>query len=292
MSLRWIKSQELYNALNQLQSGGFSQLSDPNYLLLIDARSMEDYLHYHIPTAIRPRGRVVKNEETGETTTTMVLPYEPAIEAKQRIVVYDGDSKELSIDVSRPAVRVATALSRAGAQVQVEVLYGGFEEFSACYPFMRTTKTVYTQRELDDFETYPVDVIVGCMYLGMVDQACDYEVRKNLKLSALVLFHDTESKKEEAKSKLPVDVAAVHNVGKVTMEKLKDICQFIDKHRLQGERVLLACKAGRAHCVSSAVAYLMHERAGKMSKIEALKVVQKCRNDVIMNGEWLRVINK
>ena len=49
---------------------------------------MEDYLHYHIPTAIRPRGRAVKNEETGETITTMVLPYEPAIEAKQRIVVY------------------------------------------------------------------------------------------------------------------------------------------------------------------------------------------------------------
>ena len=81
-------------------------------------------------------------------------------------------------------------------------------------------------------------------------------------------------------------------MGTVTMEKLKDICQFIDKHRLQGERVLLACKAGRAHCVASAVAYLMHERSGKMSKLEALKVVQKCRNDVIMNGEWLRVINK
>lgn len=103
------------------------------------------------------------------------------MEFLQNHAVHDGDSKELSIDTSRPAVRVATALSRAGAQVQVEVLYGGFEEFSACYPFMRTTKTVYTQRELDDFETYPVDIIGGCMYLGMVDQACDYEVRKNLK---------------------------------------------------------------------------------------------------------------
>ena len=181
MSLRWIKAQELYNTLNQLQSGGFSQLSDPNYLLLIDARSMEDYEHYHIPTAIRPRGRVVTNEATNETITTMVLPYEPAIEAKQRIVVYDGDSKELSIDISRPAVRVATALSRAGAQVQVEVLYGGFEEFSACYPFMRTTKTVFTQRELDDFEAYPVDIIGGCLYLGNIEQAMKTEVRKNLK---------------------------------------------------------------------------------------------------------------
>ena len=83
----------------------------------------------------------------------------------------------------------------------------------------------------------------------------------------------------------------IHNVGIVAMENLKDICQFIDKHRLQGERVLLACKGGRAHCVASAVAYLMHENGGKISKSEALKMVQKCRNDVIMNGEWLRVIN-
>ena len=178
MSLRWIKPQELYNVLNQQQSGGFSQLSDPNYLLLIDARSMEDYEHYHIPTAIRPRGRVVKTEN--ETITTMVLPYEPAIEAKQRIVVYDGSSKELTIDETRPAVRVATALSRAGAQVQVEVLYGGFEEFSACYPFMRTTKTVFTQRELDNYETYPVNIIGG-LYLGTIEQAMKHEVRKNLR---------------------------------------------------------------------------------------------------------------
>ena len=75
MSLKWIKAQELYNALNQQQSGGFSQLSDPNYLLLIDARSVADYEHYHIPTAIRPRGRQVKNEENGETIVQMVLQF-------------------------------------------------------------------------------------------------------------------------------------------------------------------------------------------------------------------------
>lgn len=299
MSLKWIKAQELYNALNQQQSGGFSQLSDPNYLLLIDARSIDDFEHYHIPTAIRPRGRQVKNEETGEIAMQMVLPYEPAIEAKQRIVVYDGDSQLLTIDESRPAVRVATAISRAGAQVDVEVLYGGFEEFSACYPFMRTTKTVFTQRELDDFQAYPVDIIKGCLYLGNIDQATNAAVRKNLKLSAFVLFHDNTASQTAADSKLPTEIQStgsgngstvLHNVGKVSEAKLKSICEFIDKHRIQGKRVLVACTRGRAYCVASAVSYLMHESNNKLTKTEALEIVKTCRTDIILNGDWLRTI--
>lgn len=300
MSLKWIKAQELYNALNQQQSGGFSQLSDPNYLLLIDARSVADYEHYHIPTAIRPRGRTVRCEETGESVVQMVLPYEPAIEAKQRIVVYDGDSTVLAIDETRPAVRVATAISRAGAQVEVEVLFGGFEEFSACYPFMRTTKTVFTQRELDDFQAYPVDVIGGCLYLGNIGQATNADVRKNLKLSALVLFHDDSAAQTAADAQLPAEFQStgagngstvVHNVGKVTEAKLKSICEFIDKHRIQGKRVLVACTRGRAYCVASAVYYLMHESNNKLSKTEALEIVKSCRSDIILNGDWLRIIN-
>ena len=73
---------------------------------------MEDYLHYHIPTAIRPRGRAVKNEETGETITTMVLPYEPAIEAKQRIVVYRMVFLKRGVLVENPQIRVKNSHSK------------------------------------------------------------------------------------------------------------------------------------------------------------------------------------
>merc|ERR1712164_40952 len=120
----------------------------------------------------------------------MILPFEPLIECKQNIVVYDSDSKDLSDAKDRPAIRVAKALSRAGSQVPVKILFGGFQEFSKNYPFMRSTKNTYTARELDNFETYPVEILQNSLYLGTSNQANKVNIRKNLKLDAFLNFSD------------------------------------------------------------------------------------------------------
>lgn len=288
MSIQFIQAQELYNVLNQLQSGEHSQLSDPNYLFLIDARAIADYQHFHIPTAIRPRARV----EGG--VVSMILPYEPQIECKQRIVVYDGNAKELTQDIQRPAVRVATALSRAGAQVPVEVLYGGFEEFSAQYPFMRTTKTMYTPRELDNFRAYPVEILSGVLYLGNNRQAADFEVRKNLKLAGFIMFHSGDDAKLKTMATLPEtmqhDSAHIKHVfsQNLGLDQIKDCARFVDKHQIENSRVLITCDSGRASSAAAAIYYMIHCSGAKIGKDDAIKKVQYCKGDIFTKGPVLR----
>jgi len=290
MSITFIQAQELYNVLNQLQSGKHSQLSDPNYLFLIDARAMADYHHFHIPTAIRPRAKA-----SSDGTTTMILPYEPMIECKQRIVVYDGNSKELTQDVQRPAVRVATALSRAGAQVPIEVLYGGFEQFSAQYPFMRTTKTMYTPRELDNFCAYPIEILSSVLYLGNNKQAADFDVRKNLKLTGFIMFHASEDAMKKNTVELPETlrqngdhIMHIIESSKIGADTMKSCAKFIDRHQISSDRVLVTCDSGRAISAAAAVHYLMHRSGSTVTKDQAISNVQCCKTDIFTKGPVLR----
>jgi len=275
--------------MNQVQTGdksgeGFAQLSDPNFLLLIDARTLKDYEHYHIPTAIRPK---VKRDEQYQTLS-MVLPFEPLIECKQNIVVYDGESTELTNHKDRPAVRVAKALSRAGAQVPVKVLHGGFQDFSANYPFMRSTKNCYTAREMDGFETYPIEILQGNLYLGTSNQADRMAIRKNLKLDAFVNFIEGA---EEKTKEISEDVFQANATG-LTLQDLKPIASFIDKHRLKGSRVLISCPSGRGMSAAMAMYYLVHSStpSNPISKRDAVNYVAMCKNDVLVKGPVLNAM--
>jgi len=293
MTIKFIKCQELYNLLNQVQSGGYSQLSDSKYLFLVDARAMDDYEQNHIPTAIRPKAR--KNEDTGEIE--LILPYDIQLESKSRIVVYDGNSRDLSNDPSRPAVRVAIAISRNGAQVPVEVLFGGFEEFSSYYPFLRTTKIGYTQRELDAFKTYPNELIRNEVYLGTHAQFLTKEVVKDLKLTAFVHFHENEDQKKSFLDKFNekqrefsklYDCEQLHITADVSLNDMKQASIFIDQHRLKGHRVLITCPTGRSNSATCAVYYTLHESDHSISKDKALRVVFDCKNDIKTKGTLLK----
>lgn len=287
MSIELIKSQELYNLMNQVQTGdsrgeGFAQLSDPNFLLLIDARTLKDFEHYHIPTAIRPK---VKRDEQFQTLS-MVLPFEPLVECKQNIVVYDGETTELTNHQNRPAVRVAKALSRAGAQVPVRVLFGGFQDFSANYPFMRSTKNTYTARELDSFETYPIEILQGSIYLGTTNQSNRMAIRKNLKLDAFVNFIEGANETRDNENVLQVNV---NKKPRLTAEDLKPVATFIDRHRLRNNRILISCSSGRGISATMAIYYLVHSSTptNHISKRDAVNYVATCKNDIFVKGPIL-----
>jgi len=286
MSIELIKGQQLYNLLNQVQSGGFSQLSDKNYLLLIDARSIEDYDHFHIPTAIRPR--IERDDELN--TLNMVLPFEPMIECKQNIVVYDGSTTTLVPHNDRPAIRVAMALSRSNAQVPVKVLYGGFQNFSSQYPFMRTTKITFTARELDAILIYPIEIFSSSLYLGTINQAQNTKIRKNLKLDGFIMFHDNDhSYKHALECGIPGSIH--HVIGDAKISDLEN-CAFIDELRIQGKTVLVCCNTGRALSAACSIYYMIHttDPAEGLKKEGAIKYIQECKNDIYVKGRALNLI--
>ncbi|XP_014665423.1 PREDICTED: serine/threonine/tyrosine-interacting-like protein 1 [Priapulus caudatus] len=144
---------DLFNYINQ--EGRFVYLSNPNYLLLLDARDKIAYAEDHIITA-----RNVLQTDSVE----FVPPCDTQLECQMCVVVYDGNTSDLNSDGA--AVKCARMITENGSRNPVKILKGGYEQFSARYPFLRTKKMIYMPRELDALNTYPLEVVPGRLYLG------------------------------------------------------------------------------------------------------------------------------
>ncbi|XP_062288540.1 serine/threonine/tyrosine-interacting-like protein 1 [Scomber scombrus] len=125
--------QELYNLLNQ--SSRVSRLAEINYLCLVDARETQDYKVSHIITA--------KHAKT-DSKSSFFLPDIVEVDSMQHVVIYDSNTS-CSQEQGR-AVQCAQALAKVSLY-PVHIVTGGFQRFSALYPFLRTEKIIYTIME-------------------------------------------------------------------------------------------------------------------------------------------------
>ncbi|KAK2165902.1 hypothetical protein LSH36_44g03067 [Paralvinella palmiformis] len=167
--LELIEPTDLYNLLNQ--GTRFPALSDPNYLLLLDARKNNEYNESHIITAKKaPKG---ENDE-------FTVPYDAELECKTNVVVYDGNTSNLKDEGN--GVKCGKLMWDMGSRNPVKILKGGYEAFSALYPFLRTQKILYMPREYDEIKTYPIEIIPGFLYLGTLTQGNAAYIQKDLKV--------------------------------------------------------------------------------------------------------------
>lgn len=130
--------------------------------------------------------------------------------------------------------------------------------------------------------------------MGNSRQAGDADVRKDLKLSGFVMFHESSSEMEGSVASLPESLRensadVMHITGeKITMEQIKNCAQFIDKKQIVNERVLITCKSGRASSAATAIYYLMHRSGNIVGKDEAILKLQGCKGDIFTKGQLLR----
>ncbi|XP_059912397.1 serine/threonine/tyrosine-interacting-like protein 1 isoform X5 [Gadus macrocephalus] len=170
----------LYNMLNQYTN--VSKLAEINYLYLIDSRCKLDYNTGHIITA--------KNAQR-DSKGMFVVPENVEVESMRHIVVYDSDTSSLK-DLGE-AVRCAEVLAKVSLY-PVFVVRGGYQKFSALYPFFRSFKIMYTIMELDNFEPYPVEIVVGLLYMADHNQARSPRMCEDLKISAMLNVSSTALK--------------------------------------------------------------------------------------------------
>lgn len=128
---------ELYNIINQYIRA--SRLSEFNYLCLIDTRSKDEYNESHVITARRAKWDAEGN---------FIVPGDVEIESLLYCVVYDGNTN--SLQGSGSAIKCAGTLAKASRH-PVQILKGGYERFSALYPFFRTQKILYTPQVKPQF---------------------------------------------------------------------------------------------------------------------------------------------
>uniref|UniRef100_A0A3Q3B565 Serine/threonine/tyrosine interacting-like 1 n=1 Tax=Kryptolebias marmoratus TaxID=37003 RepID=A0A3Q3B565_KRYMA len=237
---------ELYNLLNQFSC--VSRLAEINYLWLVDAREIQDYYTSHIVTA-----KSVKMDSDGK----FLLPEDVEADSMQHIVVYDGNTS--CLQEQGRAINCAQVLANVSLY-PVHILKGGFQRFSALYPFLRTEKILYTITELENFQIYPVEIVAGLLYMGDQKQSQDTSILKNLKITAVVnLSHFTQNDSSESirENQTILNFPVADSVESDLYSNFQPICSFIDSHIRVGSRVLIVSRQGRSRCSAVAIAFLM-----------------------------------
>lgn len=267
---------ELYNLLNQ--SSRVSRLAEINYLCLIDARETQDYNVSHIITA--------KNVKM-DSESTFFLPEAIEVDSMQHVVIYDGDTS--CIQEQGRAVECAQSLAKVSLY-PVRIVKGGFQRFSALYPFLRTEKIIYTILELENFKTYPVEIIAGLLYMGDQKQAMDStSINKDLKISAVISISESNTleslKGNQSILNIPVADSAVSDL----YSSFERICSFIGSYINMGSRVLIVSRQGRSRCSAVTIAFLMHHL--KYTLEEAWTYMLKCKPSMRPNTGFLQQLS-
>ncbi|KAM7397527.1 hypothetical protein PAMA_005703 [Pampus argenteus] len=266
---------ELYNLLNQSSRG--SRLTQINFLCLIDARETQDYNVSHIITA--------KNVKM-DSESTFFLPEAVEVDSMQHVVIYDSNTSCLH-GQSR-AVECAQTLSKVSLY-PVHIVKGGFERFSALYPFLRTEKIIYTITELENLPTYPVEIIAGRLYMGDEKQAADSTINKDLKISAVISISESNTveplRGNQSILNIPVADSAVSDL----YSSFERICSFIGSYINTGSRVLIVSRQGRSRCSAVTAAFLMHHL--KYTLEEAWRYVAKCQPNMRPNAGFLQQLS-
>ncbi|ESO13207.1 hypothetical protein HELRODRAFT_159840 [Helobdella robusta] len=125
---------ELFNMINR--EFKYACITDVMFLLLLDARAKEHYNESHIITA-----KLAQRDK--DEMYTVSLDYE--LECRTNIVVYDHSTTESDLinQVVTPALQCAKTMWECSKQTSIQVLTGGYKDFSAFYPFLRTRKLFY-----------------------------------------------------------------------------------------------------------------------------------------------------
>ncbi|XP_062887226.1 serine/threonine/tyrosine-interacting-like protein 1 isoform X1 [Mobula hypostoma] len=265
---------EFYNILNQ--NTKYSRLTDPIYLYLVDVRTKYQYDESHVITAKRAKRDMEGN---------YLMPEDVELECVRYCVVYDGHTN--SSNTEGPAIQYAKLIEVVSRQ-PIRVLNGGYEYFSACYPFFRTQKIFYMPRELDAFEPYPVEILPAKLYMSDYKQSCNAQIRKDLKIKAYVnLCHDKEIFFAEDQNITVLHISSSDTTDFFIHFPL--ICNFLDEHLDKGA-VCVVSTLGISRCCTTVMAYLIHSQKLPLKVIWAH--VHKCKETIRPRRDFVLQLSK
>jgi len=245
--LELIEPNALYNMLQQ--GTHYSCLSDNNYLLLIDARKKNEYNESHIVTS---------KKAPKSDNDLFMIPYDAELECKQNIIVYDSNTASIPHHSYSPATDCAKLFWDMGSRNPVKILKGGYEEFSAKYPFLRTQKILFTPRELDEVKPYPVEIIQGLLYMGNWRQGNGAYVQKDLKIRGHVnCCIEAETFFPEPGPHL-LHIQVEDDNEHDLYSHFKSACEFADQHFEEKFAILVFDYKGVSRCAAVVMAILIH----------------------------------
>lgn len=255
---------ELYNLITQCFRS--PAVANETHLLLFDARHAVAYNDGHILLA-----KHAKKDVEGKYK----IPFGIYLPTYWNCVVYDSNTVSTLEDSH--AVQLAHVISRNGSKNAVKVLKGGYERFSAEYPFLRTQKILYTPRELECLPHYPSEIIPSFLYLGderhAFNAATNYDIKIHVHLN---VSHKIDTLYTGAISELRVETCDDPTTD--LLPRFNDIVDFLELHRIKSEKVLVFSEMGVSSAAVVTIAYLMKKNHWSLKV--ATDHVKKCRPQV------------
>ncbi|KAI6647602.1 hypothetical protein LOD99_8676 [Oopsacas minuta] len=269
--LQLIEPTILYNLIQQyIQSN-----HDPNTLLIIDVRTSEQYIHDHILHSIWC-GAI------GEKST-FTIPYDIEFETLENLVVIDN-SAVTNLDEHSIACKYGIAIAPR-LKGKIMIVMGGYERFSAEYPFLRTEKVNYTSLELKSVHQLPSEVIPLLLYIGCQGMMRNVDINRDLKIKSHIFAFPKDDYTEQR------GISYLHvNFNDVTdFNTLFNQCfDFIELYRHRAERTLIACPLSINESAVLACGYLM--KRYRMSLLKAYSQVKKCLHSIRPNTSLIRAL--
>jgi len=250
---------------------------------------------------------------------------------KEFIVVYDSrtSSKDDTSDNS-DATQLAKFLVAHGSKNSVLIADGGYEKFSALYPFLRTKKILYMPKhrdeskydpcsissslstlshhgpirdwrnhdfyrntlELDIIVTYPTEIVPGKLYMGSLAQALDKRIEKDLKVRAHVAVTNENQTyfPEEDATKL-WRIPIEDDIASDLLSNLTKTCEFIDDSVANsGGVVLIYSNLGISRSSAVALAYLIHSQKKPLK--EAWAHLMECQRSTRPNRGFVKQLSQ
>lgn len=202
-------------------------------------------------------------------------------------IVYDNNT--VSIVEDTPAVRLANQIANSGSKNAVSVLKGGYERFSAEYPFLRTQKILYTPVELEHLPRYPSEILPLFLYLGDRRHAYNAALNHDMKIHAHV------NMAAELYTAFPNSIAELHIAVEdkpetILSNEFDKICDFIEACRKRSEHILVFGEKGISRSASAVIAYLIKYK--KWTVKEALGHVKRCNPRIQPLKTFLKQLEK
>ncbi|CAF3415227.1 unnamed protein product [Rotaria socialis] len=259
---------DLFNILNA-EINGLARISDTNYLYLLDCRSRKEYDESHIISANH-----IRRNEDGQYD----MPWRADLETREHIVLYDSRTNNLPLKEQDEIYICASLLQQhVTALTTIRIVKGGFQLFSKLYPFLRTSQSLYSPKELELIQTYPNEICPNLVYLGRRQHAVNSQIVKDLKIRAYVnctKHEDYLVQGGDTRKYCRVSIDDVHDADNI-FELLHDAVNFISVAYDRGDPVLVYSDRGVSRSAAVIVAFISFQM--RMSSQQALKYVEKHR---------------
>ncbi|XP_059912395.1 serine/threonine/tyrosine-interacting-like protein 1 isoform X4 [Gadus macrocephalus] len=144
------------------------------------------------------------------------------------------------------------------------------------------------QRELDNFEPYPVEIVVGLLYMADHNQARSPRMCEDLKISAMLNVSSTALNCKTTNHPI-LDVCLADSVTADLFSSLKRICVFIGSHVKKGSPVMVTSTHGISRCSAATIAFLMHHF--KYPLEDAWKYLKKCKSNMRPNRGFVQQLS-